>query len=58
MVRLIEAFPKFFSKESHHPEKDTNDHINDYVIYNAKKFIESLHHSKNHTAKEEHQSSS
>lgn len=53
---LASKFAKFFNQKSTPPEKDHNEPLNDYVIFNAKKFIESLNFPKKEP--EQQQSSS
>lgn len=46
MAGLIDKFPRFFSDKINTPERDTNELLNDVVIFNAKKYIESLSFKK------------
>jgi len=43
IATLIQKFPQLFSAQSKAPEKDTQDTLNEFIITNAKKYIESLH---------------
>lgn len=44
--QLIEKFPKFFNKKASAPEKDYNEPLNEFIIFNAKKFLEGLNNKK------------
>lgn len=42
MQKLSASYSGFFSKEGRAPEKDSNELLNEYLIFNTKKFLESL----------------
>ena len=44
--KLSNTYPGFFKKESTQPEKDSNELLNEYLIFNTKKFLESLKEPK------------
>ena len=39
VAALIQKHPKIFTLESHAPEKDLNDTLNEFVIVNARKYL-------------------
>lgn len=43
---LFAKFPKFFNEKSAVPEKDSNELLNEFVIFNAKKYLESLNNPR------------